>query len=74
MTSLPTPRGTVTERLLDALQRAPGSIDAGAPPQFALAHLDARRASHVVDRWGEGQTSLLGELPVREHNVVAAAR
>jgi heme oxygenase-like protein len=40
----------------------------------ALAHLDARWASHVLERWGEGRTSLLAELPVREHDVVAASR
>jgi hypothetical protein len=40
----------------------------------ALAHLDARWASHVLDCWGEGQTSLRGELPVHEHDVVAASR
>ena len=40
----------------------------------ALAHLDARWASHVLDRWGEGQTSLLGELRVHEHGVIAASR
>ncbi|HET6864616.1 MAG TPA: iron-containing redox enzyme family protein [Solirubrobacteraceae bacterium] len=32
----------------------------------ALAHLDARWASHVLDRWSAGQTSLLDGLPVRE--------
>jgi Iron-containing redox enzyme len=40
----------------------------------ALAHLDARWASHVLGCWGEGGTSLLGELPVHERNVVAASR
>jgi Iron-containing redox enzyme len=40
----------------------------------ALAHLDARWASHVLDRWGEGHTSLLGEMPVHEHDVIAASR
>jgi hypothetical protein len=39
-----------------------------------LAHLDARWASHVLDCWGEGRTSLLGELPVHEHDIVAASR
>jgi hypothetical protein len=40
----------------------------------ALAHLDARWASHVLACWAEGRTSLLGELPVREHDAVAASR
>jgi hypothetical protein len=40
----------------------------------ALAHLDARWASHVLDCWGEGRTSLLRELPVSEGDVVAASR
>lgn len=40
----------------------------------ALDHLDARWASHVLERWGEGQNSLLAELPVHEHDVVAASR
>jgi hypothetical protein len=40
----------------------------------ALAHLDVRWGSHVLDCWGEGRTSLLGELPVHEHDIVAASR
>jgi hypothetical protein len=40
----------------------------------ALAHLDARWASHVLDCWGEGRTSLLGELRVHERDVLAASR
>jgi hypothetical protein len=40
----------------------------------ALAHLDARWASHVLDCWGDGRTSLLGELSVHEHDIVAASR
>jgi hypothetical protein len=40
----------------------------------ALAHLDARWASHLLARWGKGQTSLLGGLPVHGHDVVAASR
>jgi hypothetical protein len=40
----------------------------------ALAHLDARWASHVLDCWGEGRTSLLGELRVHERDVIAASR
>ena len=40
----------------------------------ALAHLDARCASHVLGRWNEGRTSLLGELPVPEPDIVAASR
>jgi hypothetical protein len=40
----------------------------------ALSHLDARWGSHVLARWEEGRTSLLGELPVHERDVVSAAR
>jgi hypothetical protein len=40
----------------------------------ALGHLDARWAAHVLGCWGEGRTSLLGELPVTERDVVAATR
>jgi Iron-containing redox enzyme len=40
----------------------------------ALAHLDARWASHVLDCWGDGRTSLLGELAVHEHDIAAASR
>ncbi|HKO27621.1 MAG TPA: iron-containing redox enzyme family protein [Solirubrobacteraceae bacterium] len=39
-----------------------------------LAHLDERWASHVLDCWGEGRTSLLGELPAHAHDIVAASR
>jgi hypothetical protein len=40
----------------------------------ALSHLDARWASHVLSCWDEGRTSLLGELPVHERDIVSAAR
>jgi hypothetical protein len=40
----------------------------------ALAHLDARWATHVLDCWGEGRTSLLRELPLHERDVLAASR
>jgi hypothetical protein len=39
-----------------------------------LSHLDALWASHLLGRWGDGRTSLLGELPVRERDVLAASR
>jgi hypothetical protein len=39
-----------------------------------LSHLDALWASHLLGCWGGGRTSLLGELPVRERDVLAASR
>jgi hypothetical protein len=38
----------------------------------ALAHLDARWASHVLGCWSEGRSSLLGEPGAREPHGVAA--
>src|SRR5690242_1096416 len=34
MRSLPSPRGPITERLIAAFGRAPGSLDAGTLPRF----------------------------------------
>jgi hypothetical protein len=73
MRSLPSPRGLVTERLIDALQRAPGSLDAGELPPFdePLADEDLQLALYlcyelhyrglpgVDDRW-EWEPGLLG--------------
>jgi hypothetical protein len=39
----------------------------------ALSHLDARWASHVLGCWDAGRTSLLGEVPVHERDIVAAS-
>jgi hypothetical protein len=38
----------------------------------ALSHLDALWASHLLGCWGDGRTSLLGELPVRERDVLTS--
>ncbi|MBV9603459.1 MAG: iron-containing redox enzyme family protein [Solirubrobacterales bacterium] len=39
----------------------------------ALAHLDAKWATHVLGCWAEDRTSLLGELSVPERDVVVAS-
>lgn len=38
----------------------------------ALSHLDERWASHVLDCWGEGRSSLLAELTAPQPHVVAS--